>query len=58
MPRGTVMPNLGVTAGKLSFWSELIAGFNSGKIDLQAMAAGRFEDAALDLLDKHGVKVG
>jgi len=56
--RGTVFPNHSIVAGKLVFLVDLIAAFNSGAINPDALAARQFEDAALDLFDKHGVKVG
>lgn len=47
-----------VVASKLAFWSDLIAAFHAGTIDPRALAAGRFDDATLDLFDKHGVDLG
>lgn len=58
MPRGTVFPDRSIIASRLSFSSDLIAAFASGTIDVADLAAGRFGDATLDLIDKHGVETG
>jgi hypothetical protein len=55
LPRGRRFPPLERVKQRLEFGADLLAGFKSGALDVAAMSRGEFDDAALDLMEKHGV---
>ena len=58
MPRGKRFASLTVVVGCLRFFEDMMAAFEKGEIDVEAMAQGIFNEAALKLMDKHGIAAG
>jgi hypothetical protein len=55
IPRGWRFMSLERVTQRLEFGADLLAGFKSGTLDVAAMSRGEFDEAALDLMEKHGV---
>ena len=53
--RGRAMPKLSAVERRLAFLTDLIAAFRIGRIDLDAMARGRFGAGVKSMLEKNGV---
>ena len=54
-PRGWVFPPQVAVQKRLELTADLIAGMTKGNLDAAAMGRGEFNEAALELMEKHGI---
>jgi len=56
VPRGATFPSLGTARHRIEFMFAFVTEARAGKLDIDDIARGTFNDNALDLMNKHRVR--